>query len=209
MFLELACFVLFCCLLSSHSYHVWWQQVRQPCVGIPNLSLLSCVTWSKECDLSEPQSSDFPTQEECPCVYVKLQQSCPTLCNPMDWSSPCSSVHRIVRQEYWSGLLCPPPGNRPDPGIEPASLIPPASAGRFLTPSTTWEVHKRNAQTYSKGCCEGSMKSLCPSSNRASSMKEILANGHFVHWWWACDTNIMIFIIRAEETQFREDSSFA
>ena len=25
------------------------------------------------------------------------------------------------RQEYWSGLLCPPPGDLPDPGIEPGS----------------------------------------------------------------------------------------
>ena len=27
----------------------------------------------------------------------------------------------FLRQEYWSGLLCPPPGDLPDPGIEPAS----------------------------------------------------------------------------------------
>ena len=26
------------------------------------------------------------------------------------------------RQEYWSGLLCPPSGDRPDLGIEPTSL---------------------------------------------------------------------------------------
>ena len=30
------------------------------------------------------------------------------------------------RQEYWSGLLCPPPGDLPSPGTEPASLISPA-----------------------------------------------------------------------------------
>ena len=34
------------------------------------------------------------------------------------------------RQEYWSGLLFPPPGDLPDPGIEPASL---ALAGGFFT----------------------------------------------------------------------------
>ena len=34
------------------------------------------------------------------------------------------------RQEYWSGLLCPPPGGLPHPGIEPAS---PALVGRFFT----------------------------------------------------------------------------
>ena len=34
------------------------------------------------------------------------------------------------RQEYWSGLPCPPPGDLPDPGIEPGS---PALAGGFFT----------------------------------------------------------------------------
>ena len=44
------------------------------------------------------------------------------------------------RHEYWSGLLCPPPGDLPDPGIEATSLMSPALAGRFFTTSTTWEV---------------------------------------------------------------------
>ena len=43
------------------------------------------------------------------------------------------------RQEKWSGLPCPPPGDLPDPGIEPASLGSLALAGRFFTPSTTWK----------------------------------------------------------------------
>ena len=29
------------------------------------------------------------------------------------------------RQEYWSGLSCPPPGDLPDPGIEPAFPVAP------------------------------------------------------------------------------------
>ena len=44
------------------------------------------------------------------------------------------------RQEYWSGLPCPPPGDLPDPGIEPTSLTSPALAGRFFTTSSTWEA---------------------------------------------------------------------
>ena len=43
------------------------------------------------------------------------------------------------RQEYWSGLLCPPAGGLPDPGIKPASLMSSALAGKFFTTSTTWE----------------------------------------------------------------------
>ena len=42
------------------------------------------------------------------------------------------------RQEYWSGLPCPSPGDLPDPGIEPMS---PALAGGYLTTSATWEAH--------------------------------------------------------------------
>ena len=46
-----------------------------------------------------------------------------------------------ARQEYWSGLPCPPPGDLPDPGIEPLSLMFPALAGWFFTTSATWESH--------------------------------------------------------------------
>ena len=41
------------------------------------------------------------------------------------------------RQEYWSGLPCPPPQDLPNPGIEPTSLACPALAGRFFTTSAT------------------------------------------------------------------------
>jgi len=44
------------------------------------------------------------------------------------------------RQEYWSGLPCPLPGDLSDLGIEPESLMSPALAGGFFTSSTTWEV---------------------------------------------------------------------
>jgi len=43
------------------------------------------------------------------------------------------------RQDYWSGLPCPPPGDLPDAGIEHTSLMSSALAGGFFTTSTTWE----------------------------------------------------------------------
>ena len=46
-------------------------------------------------------------------------------------------------QENWSGLPCPLPGDLPDPGIEPESLMSPALAGKFFTTSTTWEAQGR------------------------------------------------------------------
>ena len=41
------------------------------------------------------------------------------------------------RQEYWSGLPCPLPGDLPNPEIELTSLMSPAVAARFFTTSTT------------------------------------------------------------------------
>ena len=46
----------------------------------------------------------------------------------------------FFRQEYWSGLPCPPPGDLPNPGIEPVSLMSPDLAGRFFITSATWEA---------------------------------------------------------------------
>ena len=51
------------------------------------------------------------------------------------WQAPLSIG--FSRQEYWSGLPCPPPGDLPIPGIEPTSLMSPALAGGFFTSSAT------------------------------------------------------------------------
>ena len=53
------------------------------------------------------------------------------------WQAPLSM--RFSRQEYWSGLPCLQPGNRPHSGIEPAALKSPALAAGFFTTSSTWE----------------------------------------------------------------------
>ena len=46
----------------------------------------------------------------------------------------------LSKQEYWSGLLCPYPEDRPNPGIEPVSLRTPALAGGFFIISAAWEA---------------------------------------------------------------------
>ena len=54
-------------------------------------------------------------------MKVTVVHLCPTLCDPIDYSLPGSSIHGFPRQEYWSGLPFPSPGNLPDPGIKPRS----------------------------------------------------------------------------------------
>ena len=69
-------------------------------------------------------------------TLVKVAQSYPTLFDPVDYSMPGFLSMGFPRQEYWSGLPCPPPGDLPDSRIEPTS---PALAGGLFTTSTTWE----------------------------------------------------------------------
>ena len=59
------------------------------------------------------------------------------------WTVACQAVQSVgfSRQVYWSGLPFPPPGDLPDPGVEPLS---PALAGRFFTTSATWKAFFRD-----------------------------------------------------------------
>ena len=70
-------------------------------------------------------------------MQAKSLQSCPTLCDPMDCTCQAPLSVGFLRQECWSGLLCPPPGDLSNPGVEPMSLMSLASAGGFFTTSTT------------------------------------------------------------------------
>ena len=64
------------------------------------------------------------------------------------WPVPCQIplLMGFSRQEHWSGLPYPFPGNLPDPGIEPTSPTPPAMAGEFFTTSAIWGSQKRGRQ---------------------------------------------------------------
>ena len=57
---------------------------------------------------------------------------------------------RLSRQEYWSGLLFPTPGDLPDPGMEPVSLASPALAGRFFTTEPPGMVVMKSGQFLSR-----------------------------------------------------------
>ena len=46
----------------------------------------------------------------------------------------------LFRQEYWSGLPCPPPGIFPTQGLNPCLLHQPALTSGFFTASTSWEA---------------------------------------------------------------------
>ena len=70
----------------------------------------------------------------CGLVFVCMHVQ--SLCRVHSFSLPRTVAHQaplsmgFSRQEYWSGLSFPPPGDLPDPGIEPVSS---ALAGGFFT----------------------------------------------------------------------------
>ena len=64
-------------------------------------------------------------------VACSVAQSCPT--PVIAWTRQAPLSMGFPKQEYWSGLPFPPPGDLPDPGIELTSLVSPALVGRFFT----------------------------------------------------------------------------
>ena len=85
-------------------------------------------------------SSHFLILKNPICKCAGMLKSCLTHCNPMVCSPLGFSSMGFSRQEYWSGLPCPPPGDLPEPEMEPASLMSPALSGGFFTTNATWEA---------------------------------------------------------------------
>ena len=64
-----------------------------------------------------------PGASRCLSLSAKSLQLCLTFCDPLDCVAPQAPLSKgLSRQEYWSGLPFPSPGD-PDPGIKPASLV--------------------------------------------------------------------------------------
>ena len=83
------------------------------------------------------------------CMHVLSRFSCVGLLATL-WTVAHQAPQSLgfSRQEYRSGLPCPPPGDLPDPGIEPVSLMSPAPAGGVFTTNAT---HSHWIQAHPKG----------------------------------------------------------
>ena len=69
--------------------------------------------------------------EVCAVCYAVLSHFSPVRLFATQWAVAHQGplFMEFPRQEYWSGLSCPPPGDLPNPGIEPQSLTSPALGG--------------------------------------------------------------------------------
>ena len=72
--------------------------------------------------------------------HVRLLSRVPLFATPWAVARQAPLSVGFPRQEYWSGLPFSSPGDLPDPGIEPVSLVSPALAGGFFTIS----IHTRS-----------------------------------------------------------------
>ena len=73
-------------------------------------------------------------------LFVVQSLSRVWLCDPKTVARQAPLSMGFSRQEYWSALPCPPPGDLPDPGTEFTSVVSPALASRFFTTSATSEA---------------------------------------------------------------------
>ena len=67
------------------------------------------------------------------CSFALMLNSGQLLAIPWTVAGQVPLSAGFSRQEYWSGLPVPPPGDLPHPGIEPRSLVSPTLAGGFFT----------------------------------------------------------------------------
>ena len=74
-------------------------------------------------------------------------------------ASQASLSMGFSRQEYWTGLPFPPPGDLPHPGIKPTSPVSPALAGRFFTTESPGKLRS----LYTGTRLPGHQSSLLPS----------------------------------------------
>ena len=84
-------------------------------------------------------------RSQCVCVCALLLSHVQLFVTPWTVDCQASLSMEFSRQEYWSGLPFLPPGNLPDPGIDPASPASTALAGRFSTavpPGKSIRSHK-------------------------------------------------------------------
>ena len=119
------------------------------CVKVKSLSGVRLLATPWNVAYQAPPSMGFSKQEywsglpfPSPVRESEVAQSCPTLCDPMDYSLPGSSVHEISRQEYWSELPYPLPGDLPNPGIKPRSPALQEDSLPSEPPGKPWGVNR-------------------------------------------------------------------
>ena len=97
------------------------------------------------------------------------------------WTIACQAPlsTELSRQEYWSGLPFPTPGDLPNPGIKPVSPASPASAGGFFTTRATWEAQYLSNVLLVLFLCRTQTNRFQVSSSFSREIKKVLKQPYF------------------------------
>ena len=99
-------------------------------------------------------------------MHAKLLQLCLTLCNPMSYSLPGSSVHGILQARILEGVTISFSRDLHYSRIKPMPLVSPPLAGRFFFASATWEAQHQYYTTLLK-IKEIEKKEMFPGSRKS------------------------------------------
>ena len=115
----------------------------------------------------------------------EVAQSCPTLWTPWTVAYEAPPSMEFFRQECWSGLPFPSPGDLPDPAIEPGS--PTLQADSLLS-----EPEHRRIDAFELWCWRRLLRVpwTARRSNLSILMKSVL-NIHWKAWCWSWNFNIL------------------
>ena len=109
------------------------MKVSQRTLGVQGRGPTKQLLIAEQSTLIDPCSRYHAKHLTCACTCAQLLKLHPTLCDPLDCSPQAPQSTGLSRQEYWSGWLCPPPGDLPNSRIQPKSPMAPALVGRFFT----------------------------------------------------------------------------
>ena len=88
----------------------------------------------------------------------------------------------ISRQEYWSGLPFPSPGDLPNPGIKPKFPVSPALTGRIFTTSATWDTSSEPEFSFAL-CTRGFLMMIAKQVRAMASLRNVIISVEVLKVW--------------------------
>ena len=128
------------------NYNIYWKDVQTPICTVAWFIIFIISRYRNNVNAHEWMKTTlslFPYMCVCVCLCAR---TC-VLCHVWLFMTPWTAVHQaplsmeFSRQEYWSGLPFPTPGDLSDPGIEPMSPVSPVMADGFFTTEPPGKPH--------------------------------------------------------------------
>ena len=143
---------------------LFWRNLKKACIHLGRWLGNNLEGWYWEVNIQccgrqdgDPKDAPLLTPRPSECYLTWQKEPACVLSHVWLFMTPWAVAPQTTlsmgfsRQLYWTGLLFPPPGDLPDPGMDSVSLMFPVLAAGVFTTSTTWEIY--NEILYIFGCC--------------------------------------------------------